>query len=322
MEYETFKEIYDAWINKSKNEIFWNNAIAIKYDYSSTEAIRSAFKRGRIKYAKNIENLKGEIQPETNCGTAKVLIFDIEFSLLECYVFDLWEQNISIDQIKTYPFLLGWSAKYLNDSQIYSEVLTSEEAIAKDDYRIVKDIWKLINESDILIGHNILGYDEKKLNTRFLFYNLPPIKKHFSIDTLQVSRNNFSFSSNKMKFINKFLDIRQKKDNEGIDLWIKCMNGDSKALEDMQTYNIGDIYSSESLYYRLRPFIKGHPSLALFFDTNEERCPNCGSLELAEEGKWLTPQGMYKSLRCKCGAVCRSKQNELSKEKKKSLKIN
>jgi len=118
------------------------------------------------------------------------------------------------------------------------------------------------------------------------------------------------------------LGIEQKITHEGFILWRKCMDGDEKALKKMNKYCRGDIVATEDLYYRIRPFIKGHPNLALYFNTNEERCPNCGSDDLKNEGFYYTPAGKWQSLRCVCGALSRSKINLLSIGKRKNLKVN
>src|SRR5688500_19264039 len=43
----------------------------------------------------------------------KVLIFDIETAPIEAYVWDIWNQNVSLEQIKEDWAVLSWSAKWL-----------------------------------------------------------------------------------------------------------------------------------------------------------------------------------------------------------------
>lgn len=321
MNLQTYEEILEMWENRKPNERIWSNELAIQYNFPSSEALRSSFRRMRKNFNKeNIE--QQEINKKTNLGGAKVLIFDLEFAPMLCYSFDLWDQNIGINQIVSDSFMLSWAAKYLNESKVYFDVLTSEEAVAGDDLRITKSIWELLNNCDVVVGHNIRSFDLLKLNVRILNHNLLPIRKSQIIDTLLIARKNFSFPSNALKYVNRFLKIKEKIQNEGFDLWSKCMDGDEKALKIMDDYCRGDILAEEDLYYKLRPFISNHPNLALYFDTNEERCPNCGSTELKNEGFYYTPSGKWISLRCECGAISRSKQNELTATKRKSLKVN
>ena len=99
----------------------------------------------------------------------KILIFDIETMFMTVSVWGIsFKQRIPADNIIEDWNALSWSAKWLFDSEIMSDVLTSEEAIARDDSRILKSIWKLLDESDIVIAHNGDKFDLRKLNARFI----------------------------------------------------------------------------------------------------------------------------------------------------------
>ena len=96
------------------------------------------------------------IKPNRN--TPKVLVFDIETAPLKAYTFRIWKENINPHngQLRSEWFMLTWSAKWLFDNNIMSDKLTSKEALAEDDRRIVKTMWKLLDEADVVIGHNII----------------------------------------------------------------------------------------------------------------------------------------------------------------------
>lgn len=84
----------------------------------------------------------------------KILIFDIETSPMASYTWGRWKQNISLDQTISEWFMLSWSAKWLNNPNMMSDVLTPEEALREDDSRITKSMWQLFNEADIVLAHN------------------------------------------------------------------------------------------------------------------------------------------------------------------------
>lgn len=322
MNQNQYETLYERWINRDRDKIFWTNELAIEFSASSSEGLRSSFRRWRKTKDESTEE-RNTIFVKSNTGSARVCVFDLEFSPCVSYNFELFNINISPDQIISHPFMLSWSAKMLNEPTVYSDVLTGKEAINQDDYRIVNSLRELLNTCQVLIGHNINSYDLKKFNTRLLKHNLPPLVKFQTVDTLAVAKQSFDFPSNSLKYINSFLQIKEKQTNEGFVLWKKCMDGDDKALQEMDSYCQGDVLATEDLYYRVRPFVKGHPNLALYHESEEERCPNCGSESLKDEGYYFTPAGKWESLRCEdCGAVSRSKQNELSKDKRKSLKVN
>jgi hypothetical protein len=312
---EIFDDCLNEWSHSVGNKKFWP-ILAEKWGYESGEILRSSFKRARRKKGISKNNVERIInQP-------KICVFDTEFSSMIVSAFQLWEQNITPDKIIKDSFMLCWSAKIINDDEIYSDVLTGEEAKDGNDYRIVCSIWNLLSSSEIWVGQNIRGYDLKKLNTRFLFHGLVPLPKRQIVDTYLVAKSNFAFPSNGLAYINKFLGIKQKLETEGYSLWDSCMNGDEEALKKMDFYCRGDSVATTELYFKLLPFIAGHPNLALYAENNEKTCRNCGSTNIVELGYEYTPQGKFRSIRCvDCGYTGHLKQNELSKEKKKNLII-
>jgi hypothetical protein len=49
----------------------------------------------------------------------KILIFDIETSYLEGYMWDIWDQNFSQSQLKVNEWsIIAFSAKWLNEKDI------------------------------------------------------------------------------------------------------------------------------------------------------------------------------------------------------------
>ncbi len=296
--------------------------LAVKYNFNSGEEIRWWFKNQRNKRhipSKHKENKQLAIR-ETY-SSPRVAICDIETLPLILMGWQLWDQNFGIEQVVADGCMLSWAGKFLNESEIYSDILTSEEAKARDTSRITKSIWKFLSKADFIIGHNFSQYDVKYINTEFLRHDLPPLKFGI-VDTLVVAKQNFRFSSNKMKYINDQLKIRNKIDNSGFVLWKACSEGDQESLNIMLEYNIGDIGATEELFYRLRPYIRNF-NVALYNDIEAEQCPVCGSTNLVSEGFYMTSAGKWESVRCQnCKCISRKKQNLLTKEKKKSLLIN
>ena len=312
-----FEEIYSSWKNNFDDGTGYS-FFAKKFGYETSEGIRSAFRRWRKKRGLRREE---NIIEKKETGKPVVGVVDIETLPAEVYVFQLYDQNISISQIITDVCLLSWAGKYLNESETFSDILTSKEAPKKDEKRIVESCWKFLNTCDVIIGHNWSGFDGRILNTLFLQYGFPPLK-YVTVDTLSCARHNFKFSSNKLDFINKKLGIRNKLTNEGFILWKHCHEGDQKSLDSMMEYNIGDIFSTEELFYRLRPYIRNF-NVALYNEIEENQCPVCGSVDLKVEGFYYTSAGKWESVRCQeCQCISRKKNNLFTTEKKKSLLIN
>jgi hypothetical protein len=105
-------------------------------------------------------------------------------------------------------------------------------------------------------------------------------------------------------------------------LWKKCVAGDKEALEYMETYNKGDVILLEKVYLKLRPWVKGHPNLNLYVESENAVCTNCGSrdLELIDKKYFYTGSNKFPLYRCGgCGCYCREKKSALPKKVSKNM---
>jgi len=239
----------------------------------------------------------------------KVLILDIETTPMIAYVWKMWDNNIGKGQLLQDWFTLSWSAKWLFDPAVYSAVVTPEEVLAKDDKRIIKAIWEIINDADVIVGHNCNAFDLPKLNTRFLLHGLPPPKPYQTIDTLlAVKGNTFKFSSNSLAFLTNALNLDEKLDTD-FNLWSKCLSGNQESLADMVKYNCQDVIITEELYTTIRPWIKSHPNMNNFsFNNSDERkCNVCSSTDVSSIGTYSALVNQYTTYRCNhCHSLMRS----------------
>jgi hypothetical protein len=167
--------------------------------------------------------------------------------------------------------------------------------------------WEMINEADVIIGHNLNAFDMPKLNTRFLLHGLPPPKPYQTIDTmLSVKGNTFKFSSNSLAFLTDALNLGGKLDTD-FSLWSRCLAGDAEALADMAKYDCQDVIITEELYTTIRPWIKAHPNMGNFNQTDEKKCPVCGSTHLEDIGTYYALVNQYTVYRCSdCTSLSRS----------------
>jgi DNA polymerase elongation subunit (family B) len=255
--------------------------------------------------------------------SAKVLILDIETAPISAYVWGIWNQNVGTHQIQSDWFCLTWAAKWLFEDKVYSAKLKPKEVLEQDDKRIIEGIWKLVNEADIVIAHNGEKFDMPKLNSRFIINGLNPPLPYQQIDTLKHIRRQFGFTSNKLDYVNKLLNLERKKETN-FELWERCMKGNANALSEMEDYNVQDVRILEETYLMIRAWIKPHPNMGLFIlDEKEHRCPNCGSAELEIMGKtYNTPANVYELMRCSnCGASSRKRLGSANIKQKRHLLI-
>lgn len=269
--------------------------------------------------------------PAINVGdghTAKVLVFDIETAPLKSFIWGVWNQNVgnNLGMVEYDWFMLTFSAKWLLEDKIYSFKLTPEEAIKQDDSRIVKELWKMVDEADVVIAHNAKKFDIKKMNTRFILNGLHEPSKYEVIDTLIHARRKFSMTSNKLDFLADKLGVSRKVQHEGFELWKKCYEGDSEALTKMSEYNDGDIICLEEVYMAMRGWISPHPNLGFHVFNDIESCPTCGSEDLSwnvgGKGVYRTYVNEYQTCRCNnCGSQARRRKAITTKSTKERLLV-
>jgi len=306
--------VYEKWKEYGKgNTPFWQN-LATEMGYPSGEVLRSSFKRER----KKLETEKDSDNSDSKFP--KILLLDIETTPLVVFSWGVYDQKIMPDAVIHDWFMLSWSGKWLFDHKAFSEVLKPEEVLNKDDKRIVEKVWKVLDEADIVITYNGVNFDMKRMNTRFLYHGLQPPTPYRNIDLYQTAKSTFGFTSNKLDFVNKFLNLRHKI-HTGFDLWVDCYNGKKEALKLIDKYNINDVVILEDLYVKLRPWIKNHPNISVYQEIDEPQCPNCGSMNLEEKNYQYTNSAKYASYRCECGCICRGKSNQLTKDKKSVLLV-
>lgn len=251
----------------------------------------------------------------------RVLVYDIETAPMLGYVWSLWENNVALNQLHTDWQVLSWAAKWLDDDKVYygdqREGLTD-----RNEKTILKALWKMLDEADVVITHNGKSFDEKKLNARFLAHGLGPLGKKVHIDTKQIASRVFKFTSNKLEYLTDKFCVEHKKLKHakfpGFLLWAECLKGNQEAWNEMAEYNIADVESLEELYHKLQPW-DNTINFAVFDDDIVSRC-NCGSATLRKKGYRYTKTGKFQRYICEsCGRQTWSKKNLHSKAKRKSL---
>lgn len=251
-----------------------------------------------------------------------VYVLDVENAPTKASVFRFWKENIRNDQILEEWYMLSWALKPLfstGENTIISDVLTPEEAKKGDDRRIMESIWPYVDEADIIIGHNLDKFDMLKLNSRWAPYGINPPMPYQTIDTLIGAKKNFSFSSNKLDYLAKVFGVTRKADNGGMARWNLCLEGDPQSLLDMEAYNRVDLLPTEEIYLCMRPYLKAHPNMGLFFSADSDVCYKCGSMDLdwSSNKFYYTGVNKYPMYRCRdCNSPGRSRFSALSKEER------
>ena len=229
----------------------------------------------------------------------KILLFDVETSFYHFVGWGTYKQYIQHHQITEHQYIISWAAKWLYDENVQSDVVTPEESKNRDDRRILKSIHKLLDEADIVVGHNGDRFDLRKLRWRFISEGMAPPSPFKIIDTLKVARREFFAPSYKQDFLTKYFKLENKIQTD-FQLWVDCEAGIPEKLEEMVEYNRHDVMGLEDLYLKIRPYICNHPNLGVLME--DDICPTCGSKHLQETSSvYLTSANKFPVYKCeKC----------------------
>ena len=230
----------------------------------------------------------------------KILLLDIECSPTQVTTWKKYQAD-AIWTVSDW-YLLSFSAKWLHGKQITKGLISYEgyEDNRSSDRKLCEELHSLINDADLIVGHNVQRFDLPKIYTRFIKHDLPPVPKKQLIDTLRISKRVFGqgMFSHKLDDLGQFLDIGKKVSTGGWALWRGCMDGDAKAWKQLLKYNAQDVKLTEELYLKLRGWDTLHPNLNLYMRTDEQ-CPKCGGTNLVRRGYSYSSIGRASRWQCK-----------------------
>lgn len=231
----------------------------------------------------------------------RVLLFDIETAPMLAWTWERFETNVIGVVSETY--MLCFAYKWLGEHRVHTCALPDYPGYPKDrtnDGKLVRDLWRVMDEADIVIAHNGDSFDIKKVNARFLVHGLNAPDPFKSVDTLKVARRHFRFDSNKLNDLGGYLGVGKKLPHTGFDLWRRCMAGDPSAWRVMRRYNAQDVRLLERVYLKLRSWDKSHPNLTLY--SGVAGCPTCQSPHIQRRGVNVSKVTVSPRFQCQdCG---------------------
>jgi hypothetical protein len=226
----------------------------------------------------------------------KVLYWDCETSPNLAHVWDLWNQNIGLNQLLESGDMLCFGA-YWEDAPstpIFHAVWhdSGEEGM-------VRALWELLNEADIVVTYNGKRFDTLWAQTKFADLSLSPPAPYRQIDLYAAVKAQFRFPSYKLEYVAKRLLGTGKVKHEGHDLWVKVMAGDQAARKRFERYCLKDAKLLIALKARILAWIPRIPSLAPLSATGEDSCPACDSTNLVRQGYASTQTRLYQRYKCR-----------------------
>lgn len=213
----------------------------------------------------------------------KVLLFDLETAPNVGYTWAKYETNV-IEFIKE-SYMLCFAAKWLDDKKVHIHALPDYKSYTKDktdDKELVQQLWKYIDEADVVVAHHGDQFDIKVMNARFLVNGLNPPSPYKTVDTKKVASKKFKFNSNKLDSLGTILGLGNKIETGGFSLWKGCMEGNKSSWSKMKKYNKMDVVLLEKVYLKMRPWMNTHPNVGIL--SGRATCTNCGSQNIQNRG--------------------------------------
>ncbi len=228
----------------------------------------------------------------------RLLFYDIETLPMLAYIWRLKTEYVQPGMLEVDDtIMVSWSAKWSDETKVRSQVLTSAEAKAQEDGRIVAGLASLLRKADYAIAHNGDRFDLPTVNGRLLLNKLEPLGMVQTIDTLKIARQSFNLASNRLDFLARKLDF-DGKIPVSFDVWRRCVLGETKALREMRTYNKHDSVLLEHVFHALAPYAKRLPRLVDATEWRQEMCPYCGSDRRKKSGLYRTNVNTFRKFRC------------------------
>lgn len=260
----------------------------------------------------------------------KIVTLDIETFPNLVFTWGLFKQMVGVNQIVRDWSIASMCWKWLGTK---GTEYVDCEANPTDDRELLAHAWNVLDEADIVVGQNSKHFDIRKLNARFIEAGFGPPSPYKQIDTKVEAAKVAMFTSNRLEWLAAHLaDVPKDKHKEfpGFDLWAECLKGNPRAWAAMRKYNPRDVVATEQVYMKLRPWIEGHPNVAIY---DHERgdvdgkpfiaCPKCGSHKLQQRGHQHTQVGTYPRYHCQsCGGWSRGRYDTQSKEQRRALLSN
>lgn len=256
------------------------------------------------------------IPPKNASKGPRVLVLDIETKFLVLVGWGLFNQNFSLEQVEEDSSIISFSAKWYDEEEVmYMDVTENTEE------DLLKALHNLLDEADFVIAHNGRRFDLKKIRARMVVYGMKPYSPVRVIDTLEIVKKEFGFTSNKLSYLTNLLCKNHIKSGHekfpGIKLWKEFLKGNKEAIDEMRNYNIIDVLSLQELYDVISPWSSTLPNFDIYnveeFDEDEWE----------EDGYHYTNLSKFQRYRNKkTGQYRRGRTNLLTKEERQKILAN
>ena len=239
----------------------------------------------------DIERIPGRVRTQHRGFTIEGDVWDLNA------LKDITRRRIHADDMIEWPRTICAAWKWYDQEDV--EFAAEWEIGGYDGF--MRAVWDVFDTADLVIGHNMAGFDSKHLLGGWAEMGLPAPAPYKIIDTLKIARSVFAYESRTLDALNKRLGVDAKTDKYDVATARAAVDGDKPAQAKLTEYNRGDIIASEALFDRLRPYAAGIPHLGMWSD-DEQACPSCGHTMTATGRTVHANVQRYEHLHCpNCG---------------------
>lgn len=232
----------------------------------------------------------------------RILLLDIETFPDIAYVWGVYQTNAIA--IKEHWYMLSFAYRWYKAGSIVCHTLpdVTKRYREGDDSALCREVHRLLDEADIIVAHNGVDFDLKKINARLIAHGFEPPSPYKVVDTKRAIKQVAGFSSNKLDWLCKQLGLGAKIEHEGFPLWQACgEKNDPAAWRRMARYNKHDVKLLGELYETIAPWIR-QPGTGVY--VGDERCvnPACRSADIEWRGLSRQVTRTYRRFQCRrCG---------------------
>lgn len=245
----------------------------------------------------------------------RVLILDVECWPMKGEFWDIWDQNIGINQINQHRTLLSFAAKWWGEKDMFYFDIENKRDLHSDK-PLMGPLRKLMDESDIIVGHNLNKFDRRVINTSVVTNKEKPMRRYRVLDTMIIAKRHFSFPSYSLEYLTSRLCPEFPKMKSklfiGHELWKECDQRNPLAWKEMRKYNCQDVRATEALWNVIEPF-DNSINFNLYTDAPDSLDCKCGG-HFVGNGKTVRGSTIKQRFRClSCGAEAIGGKNCLQK---------
>lgn len=243
----------------------------------------------------------------------RILTFDVERQRGK-WLIEQWDPYLPkfarMETMIQRPRIMCFAAKWFGEDEVIYADERGRNGKGQGGWRsMVKQLWDLLNEADVVITFNGDRADLPWANEEFKYAGLPKVMPPKSIDLYKQSKAVRALPYKSLRYLAREFGSQQKLEHEGPDLWKLCAKADADAWDQMRAYNEQDVVATEALWLDELPWLDGRVHMGMLISDGESmRCPNCGSNDLESQQKPARAYTReYQAYRCnECGSPLRT----------------